>query len=355
MKMTPLAAVAVFLAITGQVAAQNTNLTVPRNSTNSTRPAVSNADTSLTLLFQNNLNLTDDHNHVGTIVLDEMAPAAAAAACEALGEKLLARSTLAANYFDILTMLSYHSWQRRAEEMQTYMIDGGMLSVLQGVRQMSYLMPGANATEDGGNGTIAADSPGQGLGPMPVLCSQTSRGNQAANAAATDSNQIRIESGDAVYVGFRNQKSFRFLGIPYAEPPRRFEYPVVFNATNKTIQATAYGEQCMQSPSGGSEDCLFLNVWTPYIPKAGSRDNLRPVLIWIHGGGFTGGAGSALDTDGGQLASREDIVTVTLNYRLSTLGFLAVPGTDVKGNYGIADQNLALQVRASVRLPLASS
>ena len=91
MKMTPLAAVAVFLAITGQVAAQNTNITVPRNSTNSTRPAVSNADTSLTLLFQNNLNLTDDHNHVGTIVLDEMAPAAAAAACEALGEKLLAQ------------------------------------------------------------------------------------------------------------------------------------------------------------------------------------------------------------------------------------------------------------------------
>jgi len=338
------AALAALLAVAGQAAAQGFNFTVPRNGSNSTRPSVSNADTSFTLLYQNNLNLTDDPNHVGAILLDAMPPSAAAAACQSIGEKLLPRSSLAAHYFDVLGMLSYHSWRRKAPRMQTYVIDGGTLSVLQGVQQMSYPMPTKNSTASG-NATSPSDASAPDQGPMPVLCSQTGRGNQAANAAATASNQIRVASGGGVYVGFRNQKSFRFVGIPYAEPPRRFEYPVVFNATNRTIQATEYGSQCVQNPGGGSEDCLFLNVWTPYIPKAGSADDLRPVLIWIHGGGLTGGSGSALDTDGGQLASREDIVTVTLNYRLSTLGFLAVPGTDVTGNYGIADQSLALQVR----------
>lgn len=67
-------------------------------------------------------------------------------------------------------------------------------------------------------------------------------------------------------------------------------------------------------------------------------------MFWIHGGGFTGGTGADPLTDGGNLASREDLVVVTFNYRLSTLGFLAIPGTDITGNYGISDQILALEV-----------
>jgi len=66
------------------------------------------------------------------------------------------------------------------------------------------------------------------------------------------------------------------------------------------------------------------------------------VLLWIHGGGFTGGVGSDPGSDGQQLASREDVVVVTFNYRLSTYGFLAVPGV-LPGNYGIGDQITALQ------------
>jgi len=62
----------------------------------------------------------------------------------------------------------------------------------------------------------------------------------------------------------------------------------------------------------------------------------------IHGGGFEGGSGSDPQTDGGNLASREDIVTVTFNYRIGTLGFLAIPGTDIKGKFGIGDQVNAL-------------
>lgn len=66
------------------------------------------------------------------------------------------------------------------------------------------------------------------------------------------------------------------------------------------------------------------------------------MMFWIHGGGFTGGSGADSLSDGGNLASKEDVVVVSINYRLSTLGFLAVPGTDIKGNYGIADQITAL-------------
>jgi carboxylesterase type B len=68
------------------------------------------------------------------------------------------------------------------------------------------------------------------------------------------------------------------------------------------------------------------------------------VLFSIHGGGFTGGDGGATSgQDSGNFASREDIVGVEINYRLSTLGFLAIPGTDIKGNFGIGDQVVALE------------
>jgi len=67
------------------------------------------------------------------------------------------------------------------------------------------------------------------------------------------------------------------------------------------------------------------------------------VHFWIYGGGFTGGSGASAGSDGGQLASREDIVVVEINYRLTTLGFLATPGTNITGNYGISDQVMGLE------------
>src|SRR6202012_5200653 len=102
----------------------------------------------------------------------------------------------------------------------------------------------------------------------------------------------------------RNQKSFRFLGIPFADQLARFEYSQVFSKTGQTIQATEYGSECAQTGGVGSEDCLFINIQTPYIPKAGSKANLRPVMFWIYGGGFVGGSGADPLSDGGNLASR---------------------------------------------------
>lgn len=93
-----------------------------------------------------------------------------------------------------------------------------------------------------------------------------------------------------------------------------------------------------------SEDCLYLNVWTP----AQDADQKLPVMVWIHGGAFVTGSGSDEMYDGAALA-RQGVVVVTLNYRLGALGFLAHPSLsaespeNVSGNYGLLDQVAALR------------
>ena len=110
--------------------------------------------------------------------------------------------------------------------------------------------------------------------------------------------------------------------------------------------ATEYGRACMQSNPAISnlpaptEDCLFLNVYTPAPDDAG-----RPVLFWIHGGSYTGGSGSSYD--GGSFATQGDIVVVTINYRLGVFGFMELghldPALAGSQNNGIRDQILALE------------
>lgn len=90
---------------------------------------------------------------------------------------------------------------------------------------------------------------------------------------------------------------------------------------------------------------MFLNIWTPYIPlpTKAKKKNLKPVMLWIHGGAFTGGTSSDPTFDGSNLASRGDVVVVAINYRLGTLGFLALDDGETNGNYGLADQITALE------------
>jgi carboxylesterase type B len=95
-----------------------------------------------------------------------------------------------------------------------------------------------------------------------------------------------------------------------------------------------------------------LNIWTPYLPTDGgaSKGDLKPVMFNIHGGNFSSGSGSDSSYDGGNLASRGDVVVVTINYRLTTLGFLALGDGVTNGNYGFADQIGALGwVQANIR------
>lgn len=294
----------------------------------------SNSETSLTLIYQNNLNASDDINHVGAILLDAGLQDTASGRCATLGESLLAVGTLQDHADDFENALRYLDYAGLVEADQQYYVDDAVLSL--NLTQGGSLLSFSDASTSD-NGTRA----------LPALCSQSSTQNEADNSQATSSHEIRIPSKGNTYIGFRNQKSFRFNGIPYANPFQRFEYSTVYNATGQTVNATAYGADCSQAgDSTSSEDCLFLNIQTPYIPRVGSKERLRPVMFSIHGGGFTGGNGGAgSGLDGGNMASREDIVSVQLNYRLSTLGFLAVPGTDVRGNYGIGDQITALEVR----------
>ena len=139
-----------------------------------------------------------------------------------------------------------------------------------------------------------------------------------------------------------------FAGIPYAAPPvgpLRFRPPAPVRAWTGIRDATEPGPRCIQDPGAdpefgkqSDEDCLSLNIWTPEM-----TGTPRPVMVWIHGGSFTGGSGKIYD--GRWLVSR-DIIVVTINYRLGTLGFLADPSLgppgDV-GNYGLQDQQAALR------------
>ena len=283
---------------------------------------VCNDQSSLTFVFQNNLDASDDQNHVGAILLDPMLSANADEACNTISESLLSQTTIQNYSTDFADSLSYLSYKYGTGP--TFLIDGGQV-ILSAHDQLSF-----------------SASTGQHQ-PLPVLCTQSSNESQPPNSTANPSNEVSVAAAGNTYLGYRNQKSFRFLGIRYAEPSQRFVYSQQYTGTGESVNATAYGSQCVQVPGGGSEDCLFLNIQTPYLPRAESKQNLRPVLFWIHGGGFTGGVGSDPLSDGGNLASREDIVTVTINYRLSTLGFLAIPGTGIKGNFGIGDQINALK------------
>jgi para-nitrobenzyl esterase len=146
-----------------------------------------------------------------------------------------------------------------------------------------------------------------------------------------------------------------FQGIPYAAPPvgpLRWKPPQPVAAWNGTRPTRRFGPRCMQLPlfsdmvfrsDGMSEDCLYLNVWSP----AHADDRKLPVLVYFYGGGFVGGDGSELRYDGASLAAR-GIVTVTVNYRLGVFGFFALPELAAEspqhaaGNYGLLDQVAAL-------------
>lgn len=145
-----------------------------------------------------------------------------------------------------------------------------------------------------------------------------------------------------------------FAGIPYAAPPvgpLRWRPPEPAEKWDGVRDATRVGPRCMQDLQGDielgrqtDEDCLTLNVWTPRTDSAAQRSEPRPVMVWIHGGSFINGSSGVYDSR--RLAARGDILVVTINYRLGTLGFLAHPSLGPPGqvgNYGLADQQAALR------------
>ena len=166
----------------------------------------------------------------------------------------------------------------------------------------------------------------------------------------TETNQGRVE-------GIAQDGVQAFLGLPYAAAPvgwRRLRAPRPPASWAGVRPADRFGPWARQSspeslltgepPGAQSEDCLVLNVWTPGVDAA-----RRPVMVWIHGGGFTGGSAASSLYAGARLAARGDIVLVTVNYRLGLLGFAAHPGLideeagGAAGNWGLLDQTAALK------------
>ena len=201
----------------------------------------------------------------------------------------------------------------------------------------------AGQDRSGCNNVIATGV--QGISPcselFPALCTQSAPLSNFTYADNSTQWRTTVTSGEQSWTGFRDRFSFRFEGVRYADQPTRFDYSSVYDSPG-SAEALTFGSECVQAGDVGTEDCLFLNIWTPLLPVHSSTP-LKPVLFWIHGGAFTSGTGNDPTFDGGSLVSRGDVVVVTINYRLGTLGFLALEDGVTNGNFGLADQITALE------------
>ena len=178
-----------------------------------------------------------------------------------------------------------------------------------------------------------------------------------------DSLTVKTAQGKAQGKTINEGKVKAFLGLPYAAPPvgdLRWKAPAPAAPWKGVRDATHYGARCFQATvysdmvfqdSGPSEDCLFLNVFTPADAKPNSK---LPVMFWIHGGGYSGGSASEPRHNGDALPTM-GVVLVTINYRLGVLGFfasadLAKEANGSAGNYGMLDMVAALQwVKANIQ------
>jgi len=169
--------------------------------------------------------------------------------------------------------------------------------------------------------------------------------------------QNRVKTANGIVEGSTEQSSGTrtFKGIPFASPPvgdLRWQPPQPVKNWQGVLKTSQFGPRCMQRPifgdmgfrsNGMSEDCLYLNVWTP----AKSGKERLPVLVYFYGGGFVAGDGSEARYQGESMA-RKGIVALTVNYRLGVFGLLAHPELTkesprhASGNYGLLDQNAAL-------------
>ena len=177
----------------------------------------------------------------------------------------------------------------------------------------------------------------------------------ATTAFASDALKIKTDKGKVEGTLTTDHQVRVFKGIPYAAPPvgnLRWAPPQPAAKFFGTFSAKDFGHHCYQTnpfadmrflDAGPSEDCLTLNIWSPAKAKPGSL----PVMIWIHGGGYTAGSASEPRHDGEFLA-HHNVVIVTINYRLGIFGFFADADLAAEsphhatGNYGLLDQAAAI-------------
>src|SRR5262245_37416914 len=182
----------------------------------------------------------------------------------------------------------------------------------------------------------------------------------AVSAVAAIPEPIRVENGQVSGVAGAFPDVRVFKGVPFAAPPvgdLRWRPPQPAKSWDGVRAADKFSANCMQRAAGGgafppyggdrsattmSEDCLYLNVYT----TAASGTAKQPVMVWIHGGAWTSGAGAIYQ---GEDLARKGVVVVTVNYRLGVFGFLAHPELTKEsahhssGNYALLDQIAALR------------
>ncbi|CAO1628013.1 unnamed protein product [Sympodiomycopsis kandeliae] len=336
----------------------------------------------LHLLFHNDLDWTHTNEHLGWLLVSKrQTHSQAEKTCQDLGERLAAWPKNSVDREDLSRELAYQVYK-------------GTLRV----GDFLWTDSGRNQTRviqlQGANGKIKhkGDLTSQDEDHEPrykSLCTQSAKRKGANNtdtdskwhvitrpldqASSDNSNKARSQdrrpgksksknrrpvhkTETTSVVGYRDALSFRFHAIPFANQPKRFEHSTVWTPDSNTpalIDATGTGRN-RQCPQGGgtdasySEDCLILNIWTPFLPSATSNPtskSLKPVMVWLYGGGFNTGSGLDSTFDGGQLSSRGDVVVVTPNYRVGTLGFLPVDPNNPanSGNFGVGDCITALK------------
>ena len=206
-----------------------------------------------------------------------------------------------------------------------------------------------------------------------LLHSHANHGNKVTSSLSSDEDQqhlhesyfmtngipvVSLPDGQVmgkVIQGYDKKRVYTFLGIPYASPPvggLRFRRTVPVAPWNGVKKTTEYPPNCLQvfpdfisdvmrpvNLSKSSEDCLYLNIWTPTL----NPSSKKAVLFWIHGGAFQFGSGSNIETDGRILSSFGDVIVVTHNYRLNAFGFLNLGTDEVAGNMGMYDQVMAIK------------
>uniref|UniRef100_A0A914KX18 Carboxylic ester hydrolase n=1 Tax=Meloidogyne incognita TaxID=6306 RepID=A0A914KX18_MELIC len=174
---------------------------------------------------------------------------------------------------------------------------------------------------------------------------------------------VNLSDGSPIFGSFVQAATGKyisqFLGVPFAEPPigkLRFRRPIPKRPWREQWNATTFRDSCVQSPdtyfgdfygatmwnsnTPCSEDCLYLNI---YVPGEIDREKRLPVLFWIYGGGFWSGTASLDVYDGKIFAGEENVIIVTVNYRVTVFGFLYLGREEAPGNMGLWDQLLALK------------
>ena len=264
----------------------------------------------------------------GALLLPSSTYSEAAQKCASLNEKLLSPSS--SDFADGLNnSLSYQAYLNAGNKPLEYWISSSPKG-----NQCSAITT---------NGTIIKKPC---KNSAPVLCTNS---GPLLNANESDTRRdlrIAVKSESQTFIGFRDFYTWQFRGIRFASQPERFTFSTLYKGSG-TVEATKYGPGCLQAPDSRwpevSEDCLFLNVWTPYLPSSAAPKKLKAVMFWIYGGGNVGGTGTDPEKEGANLASRGDVVVVTFNYRVGTLGFLAFDDGVHTGNYALSDMLTALR------------